>query len=252
MYRDGDIYAITSDPFDGHIYYAVGSKSQRGIVLKIVVDGENISVEESRPLLPHDYFYSIDIQRGLKYEKTLAFLGTEDGKVVMIPLNSLRMLSTDGARIHVFGEGRSAVVAVDPGRPEDVYVGLFGAGVHRSRDSGETWENISEGLISSSINVFELKFSNDGEKLFAGTLGGIVVLTTSESGASELAFSVSYRIPLEELSCGIFGSGRKSMGILEGDFRDLGEYLTLDDAVIQSENQQGCVRSSLHHGAVAL
>ena len=252
VYRDGDIYAITSDPFDGHIYYAVGSKSQRGIVLKIVVDGENISVEESRPLLLHDYFYSIDIQRGLEYEKTLAFLGTEDGKVVMLSLQSLRMLSSDGARIHVFGEGRSAVVAVDPGRPEDVYVGLFGAGVHRSRDSGETWENISEGLISSSINVFELKFSNDGEKLFAGTLGGIVVLTTSESGASELAFSVSYRIPLEELSRGIFGSGRKSMGILEGDFRDLGEYLTLDDAVIQSENQQGCVRSSLHHGAVAL
>jgi len=43
--------------------------------------------------------------------------------------------------------GRSVVVEIHPLHPEEVYVGLYGGGVYRSRDAGKTWENISEGLI---------------------------------------------------------------------------------------------------------
>ncbi len=176
VYRESDIYAITSDPFDSRLYYAVGAASQRGIVLKIEINGENISIEESKPFLQNDYFYSIDIQRGKEYENTLAFIGTENGRVISISLKALRELSSQNAKIHTFNHGKSAVIAIHPLHPDEIYVGFYGGGVYRSRDAGKTWENISEGLISSSINIFELKFSNDGKKLFAGTLGGVVTI----------------------------------------------------------------------------
>lgn len=185
VYNKSDLYAIASDPFDSHLYYAVGAASRGGIVLKIEIDGENVRIEESRQFLLDDYFYSIDVQRGTSYEEALAFIGTENGKVISISLDALRELSPEGVEnIYTFDHGRSAVVEIHPLHPEEVYVGLYGGGVYRSRDAGKTWENISEGLISSSINIFELKFSNDGRKLFAGTLGGVAVLKMEEKGMS--------------------------------------------------------------------
>ena len=77
--------------------------------------------------------------------------------------------------IHGF-KGTSAVVAVNLNRPNEVFVGLYNGGVYRSIDAGLTWHNYSHGLTSSAINIFELKFSSDGKKLFAGTLGGVAVL----------------------------------------------------------------------------
>jgi photosystem II stability/assembly factor-like uncharacterized protein len=75
-----------------------------------------------------------------------------------------------------FDKGTSTVVAVDPNNPDIVYAGLFNGGIFRSTDSGETWQNYSQGLTSSAIDIYELKFSQGGKRLFAGTLGAIAVL----------------------------------------------------------------------------
>jgi len=183
IYKDSDMYHITQDPFDSNIYYAVGSGTNGGgKVVKIIVEGNKIELKESRVFLFDDYFYSIDIQRGLPLEKTYAFVGTEKGRILKIPLLKLRKVNlcinlygSNKKIIHGF-KGTSAVVAVNPNRPNEVFVGLYNGGVYRSIDAGLTWRNYSQGLTSSAINIFELKFSSDGKRLFAGTLGGVAVL----------------------------------------------------------------------------
>ena len=49
--------------------------------------------------------------------------------------------------------GRSAAVAGVPGHPDLYYMGVTGGGVWRTTDSGENWENISDGYFGSSIGA---------------------------------------------------------------------------------------------------
>ncbi len=190
IYDESDMYYITQDPLDPGIYYAVGSgENGGGKVIKITIDGNNFNLEESKVVLLDDYFYSIDIQQGLPLEETYAFIGTENGRILRIPLSDLRELNIkniikrykfsliEGDNIiYEFEKGYSTVVAVNPVDQSEIYVGLYNGGIYRSTDNGLTWYNYSQGLTSSAIDIFELKFSSDGSRLFAGTLGGIATL----------------------------------------------------------------------------
>ncbi len=60
-----------------------------------------------------------------------------------------RIASPDGQRFEVtmMLEGSGAqCIAADPDDPDRVYVGTFDQGLFRSRDGGQTWENVSAGI----------------------------------------------------------------------------------------------------------
>jgi len=50
-----------------------------------------------------------------------------------------------------FRGGRSAAVTGVPGKPNLYYMGATGGGVWRTKDAGNTWENISDGYFGGSI-----------------------------------------------------------------------------------------------------
>jgi len=50
-----------------------------------------------------------------------------------------------------FRGGRSAAVTGVPGSPTLVYMGATGGGVWRTKDGGNTWENISDGFFGGSV-----------------------------------------------------------------------------------------------------
>jgi photosystem II stability/assembly factor-like uncharacterized protein len=52
-----------------------------------------------------------------------------------------------------FRGGRASAVAGVPGHPDLYYMGATGGGVWRTTDSGNTWENISDGYFGSSIGA---------------------------------------------------------------------------------------------------
>ena len=216
IYKKSDMYYVVQDPYDP-IYYAVGEGEKGGgKVIKITID-PTLKIEESKSIsIPgqNDYFYCIDIQRGLSEEDACAFIGTQNGKILKISLLDLRefnfkkgkqitspsnepqsiiqiifnkilaylnLIDTDTVesssnQYYEFDTGTSTVVAVDPNNPNIVYAGLLNGGIFRSIDSGETWQDYSQGLTSSAIDIYELKFSPDGKRLFAGTLGAIAVI----------------------------------------------------------------------------
>lgn len=62
-----------------------------------------------------------------------------------------------------------------PARPGEVYAGTDGDGIWRSRDAGATWERFDDGLDSSEQTIFDLELSAPGDRLYAGTLGGLAV-----------------------------------------------------------------------------
>jgi photosystem II stability/assembly factor-like uncharacterized protein len=47
--------------------------------------------------------------------------------------------------------------------------------IWRSRDGGVTWARFDEGLESSERVVFDLEISVLGDRLYAGTLGGMAI-----------------------------------------------------------------------------
>ncbi len=52
-----------------------------------------------------------------------------------------------------FRGGRSATVTGVPGKPNLYYFGATGGGVWRTKDAGNTWENISDGFFGGSIGA---------------------------------------------------------------------------------------------------
>ena len=52
-----------------------------------------------------------------------------------------------------FRGGRSAAVTGVPGQPSLFYMGATGGGVWRTKDAGNTWENISDGYFGGSIGA---------------------------------------------------------------------------------------------------
>ena len=56
-------------------------------------------------------------------------------------------------QIGPFRGGRSAAVTGVPGKPNLYYMGSTGGGVWRTKDAGNTWENISDGFFGGSIGA---------------------------------------------------------------------------------------------------
>lgn len=56
-------------------------------------------------------------------------------------------------QIGPFRGGRSAAVTGVPGKPNLFYFGATGGGVWRSRDAGQSWQNISDGFFGGSIGA---------------------------------------------------------------------------------------------------
>lgn len=76
-----------------------------------------------------------------------------------------------------FRGGRSATVTGVPGKPNLFYFGSTGGGVWRTKDGGQTWENISDGFFGGSIgSVAVSEYDNNviyvggGEKTVRGNV----------------------------------------------------------------------------------
>ncbi|PHN01245.1 VPS10 domain-containing protein [Flavilitoribacter nigricans] len=76
-----------------------------------------------------------------------------------------------------FRGGRSATVTGVPGKPNLFYFGSTGGGVWRSKDGGQTWENISDGYFGGSIGAVAVsEYDNNviyvggGEKTVRGNV----------------------------------------------------------------------------------
>ncbi len=76
-----------------------------------------------------------------------------------------------------FRGGRSATVTGVPGKPNLYYFGSTGGGVWRTKDGGQTWENISDGYFGGSIgSVAVSEYDNNviyvggGEKTVRGNV----------------------------------------------------------------------------------
>ncbi|MDX2282824.1 MAG: glycosyl hydrolase [Bacteroidia bacterium] len=63
--------------------------------------------------------------------------------------------------------GRSCAVAGVPGKPNLFYFGSTGGGVWRSRDGGNSWDNISDGYFGGSIGAIAVSES-DPNVIYAG------------------------------------------------------------------------------------
>jgi photosystem II stability/assembly factor-like uncharacterized protein len=74
-------------------------------------------------------------------------------------------------------------IVVDPTNPNVVYVGTYNLGVYYSVDSGERFQQLSQGLDipeGAHLRIFKLGLSSDGTVLYAGT-GGVGVLRLGPS-----------------------------------------------------------------------
>jgi photosystem II stability/assembly factor-like uncharacterized protein len=65
-------------------------------------------------------------------------------------------------------------LAIDPAHPTMLYAVAYGHGVFRSTDSGHSWHSLNAGL--SVLDVRTLALDATGQRLYAGTSGGGVVI----------------------------------------------------------------------------
>jgi photosystem II stability/assembly factor-like uncharacterized protein len=91
-----------------------------------------------------------------------------------------------------FRGGRSAAVTGVPGKPNLFYFGSTGGGVWRTKDGGQTWENISDGYFGGSIGAVAVAesdhnviFVGGGEKTVRGNVSyGHGMWKTTDAGKS--------------------------------------------------------------------
>jgi hypothetical protein len=76
-----------------------------------------------------------------------------------------------------FRGGRSAAVTGVPGKANLFYFGSVGGGVWRTKDGGQTWENISDGFFGGSIGAVAVSeydhnviYVGGGEKTVRGNV----------------------------------------------------------------------------------
>jgi len=89
-----------------------------------------------------------------------------------------------------FRGGRSAAVTGVPGKPNLFYFGSTGGGVWRTKDGGQTWENISDGYFGGSIGAVAVAESDHnvmyvggGEKTVRGNVSyGYGMWKTTDGG----------------------------------------------------------------------
>ncbi|MCO6492983.1 MAG: glycosyl hydrolase [Phaeodactylibacter sp.] len=88
--------------------------------------------------------------------------------------------------------GRSCAVAGVPGQPNLFYFGSTGGGVWRTKDGGQTWENISDGYFGGSIGAVAVSeydpnviYAGGGEKTVRGNVSfGYGVWRSVDAGKS--------------------------------------------------------------------
>jgi photosystem II stability/assembly factor-like uncharacterized protein len=95
--------------------------------------------------------------------------------------------SLEWRNIGPFRGGRSAAVTGVPGKPNLYYMGATGGGVWRTRDGGQTWENISDGFFGGSIGAVEVAQS-DHNVIYVG--GGEVTVRGNVSSGYGMYRSV--------------------------------------------------------------
>lgn len=81
--------------------------------------------------------------------------------------------STEWRLVGPFRGGRSAAVTGVSGKPNLYYMGATGGGVWRTKDGGQTWENISDGFFGGSIGAVTVAES-DHNVIYVG--GGEVTV----------------------------------------------------------------------------
>lgn len=83
---------------------------------------------------------------------------------------------------------RTIGIAVDPGYPDDIYVGLEVSGVIHSRDGGETWRDVSAPLIKLSEDFPHLKSRIESDTDASGMLDShAMVVSSAKPGHAVLA-----------------------------------------------------------------
>ncbi len=88
--------------------------------------------------------------------------------------------------------GRSCTVTGVPGKPDLYYFGATGGGVWRTKDAGNTWENISDGYFGGSIGAVAVSVSDPnviyvggGEKTVRGNVShGYGIWKSEDAGDS--------------------------------------------------------------------
>ncbi|PHI20976.1 glycosyl hydrolase [Lewinellaceae bacterium SD302] len=101
-----------------------------------------------------------------------------------------RYASLEFRNIGPFRGGRSAAVTGVPGKPLLYYFGATGGGVWRTKDGGQSWENISDGHFGGSIGAVAVSESDPntiyvggGEKTVRGNVSyGYGVWKTEDGG----------------------------------------------------------------------
>jgi len=91
-----------------------------------------------------------------------------------------------------FRGGRSAAVTGVPGKPNLYYMGATGGGVWKTSDSGQSWENISDGYFGGSIGAVAVApsdhnviYAGGGEKTVRGNVSyGYGMWKSEDAGKS--------------------------------------------------------------------
>ncbi|MCU7917918.1 MAG: hypothetical protein KZQ95_06105 [Candidatus Thiodiazotropha sp. (ex Epidulcina cf. delphinae)] len=100
-------------------------------------------------------------------------VGTADGSIY---IKNSADLENPGGWMLVTDLGRMVSdLEADLLRPGEIYAGSDGNGIFRSSDNGSTWFPFAEGLESSERVIFDLEMSAAGDRIYAGTLGGLAV-----------------------------------------------------------------------------
>ena len=66
-------------------------------------------------------------------------------------------------------------LAASPLRPGEIYVGTAQSGIYRSLYASGAFQDFAVGLEASERRIYCLKISALGDRLYAGTLGGLAV-----------------------------------------------------------------------------
>jgi len=109
----------------------------------------------------------------LAADANYAFAGTEDGGLFRCRLDDLQ--GGQGWTELTRATSEITAVAVSELRPGEIYLGTESDGVIRSLNDGVTFQTYDKGLESSELEVFCLLISSQGDRLYAGTLGGLAV-----------------------------------------------------------------------------
>jgi hypothetical protein len=119
--------------------------------------------------------WSGDSVRAAAISGNSIIIGTTSGKLYRTPKD----FNLGWEFLHDIGDDITDL-ATSPLRPGEIYAAMGGIsrknlGIWRSLDGGDTWTNYSEGLESSELVVFDLEISRLGDRLYAGTLGGMAI-----------------------------------------------------------------------------